>query len=117
MGGKQNTGFAYKKGLAVEELADVTSLDVSGDGSLRYGALIRITHNGRSFKMLSVHLKSGCFDDSFAGNSCTRLFNQVPKLEAWIDTEAAGNEPFIVLGDFNRRFINPAIIEVIIQAG
>lgn len=53
--------------------------------------------------MLSVHLKSGCFDAAFGGSSCTKLFQQIPKLEEWIDAEADGDDPFVVLGDFNRR--------------
>ncbi len=102
LNGKQNTGFAYKKWLMVQELNDLKALDVS-NGKLRYGAQIRVRHNGRSFKMLSVHMKSGCFDDTSSGRACTKLFQQVPKLEEWIDSEANSDEPFIILGDFNRR--------------
>jgi endonuclease/exonuclease/phosphatase family metal-dependent hydrolase len=32
------------------------------------------------------------------------LEKQVPILEQWIDEAAGGPQPFIVLGDFNRRF-------------
>jgi DDE superfamily endonuclease len=35
------------------------------------------------------------------------LLAQVPVLEGWIDAAAEGPTPFIVLGDFNRRFNQP----------
>jgi len=50
LNGKQNTGFAYKKWLMVQELNDLKTLDIS-NGKLRYGTQIRVRHNGRSFKM------------------------------------------------------------------
>lgn len=105
LGGKQNTGFAYKKGLNVQVRPDVTDLDVS-NGSLRHGTRIDLTHRGRTFKLMSVHLKSGCFAGE-TGSACDKLFTQVPELEEWIDEAAAGPEPFLVLGDFNRRLNLP----------
>ncbi|MHC4092852.1 MAG: endonuclease/exonuclease/phosphatase family protein, partial [Planctomycetota bacterium] len=52
---------------------------------------------------------SFCFDGSLenASGACGTLANQVPVLEAWIDDRAAEETPFIVLGDFNRRFDAP----------
>jgi endonuclease/exonuclease/phosphatase family metal-dependent hydrolase len=106
MNGQQNTGFAYKKGLNVQPQPDFTALDVS-NGGLRYGTRIDLTHNGQTFLLLSVHLKSGCFDNAISGSACNKLFTQVPVLEEWIDEAADGPHPFIVLGDFNRRFNQP----------
>jgi len=103
MGGKQNTGFAYKKGLAVQERADFAALDVD-NGGLRYGTRIDVAVGSQTLMLMSVHLKSGCFGNSSSGPSCTLLLNQVPILEQWIDDAAAGTKPAIVLGDFNRRF-------------
>jgi hypothetical protein len=54
-----------------------------------------------------VHLKSGCFDQAHSGSACSTLFEQVPVLETWIDQPAGEDVPFIVLGDFNRRFNLP----------
>ena len=106
MNGKQNTGFAYKKGLNVQPQPDFTALDVS-NGGLRHGTRIDLTHNGQTFLLMSVHLKSGCFDNAMSGSACNKLFTQVPVLEGWIDAAAGGPHPFIVLGDFNRRFNQP----------
>ena len=102
LNGKQNTGFAYKNGLDVVERPDFVDLDIS-DGDLRYGTRIDLTHKGQTFLLMSVHLKSLCFDNSNSGTDCDKLFSQVSKLEKWIDDAAAGPNPFIVLGDFNRR--------------
>ena len=99
--GKQNTGFAYRKGLQVRPQPDVTTLNTSG--GLRHGTRIDLTHNGRTLKLMSVHLKSGCFSNTSSGAACASLMAQIPPLEQWIDTAAADTEPFIVLGDFNRR--------------
>ena len=98
----QNTGFAFKKGLNVTKRPDFQALDV---GSVRYGTRIDLTHNGRTLKLMSVHLKSGCFPKSSSPSSdaCQKLEAQIPILENWIDAAANGPDPFIVLGDFNRR--------------
>ena len=48
LNGQQNTGFAVKRGLTVVRQPDFQALDVRGDGSLRYGARIDLTHNGQT---------------------------------------------------------------------
>lgn len=107
LNGDQNTGFIYKKGLSVQVRPDYTELDIHGNQSLRYGTRIDVTVNGKTIKMMSVHMKSGCFDDARSGNSCETLMQQIGVLEAWIDKAADDEEPFIILGDFNRRFNKP----------
>jgi endonuclease/exonuclease/phosphatase family metal-dependent hydrolase len=107
LNGQQNTGFAFKRGLTVVRQPDVTALDIRGDGSLRYGARIDLTHNGQTLQLLSVHLKSGCFENASTSSACETLLAQVPVLEGWINAAAQGPTPFIVLGDFNRRFTQP----------
>jgi endonuclease/exonuclease/phosphatase family metal-dependent hydrolase len=106
MNGRQNTGFAFKKGLAVTIRPSLTELDVS-NGSLRYGARLDLAHRGQTIRFLTVHLKSGCFDPTQSGSACTTLLRQVPVLEGWIDQAADEDMPFVVLGDFNRRFNLP----------
>ncbi|MEE4380244.1 MAG: endonuclease/exonuclease/phosphatase family protein [Candidatus Competibacteraceae bacterium] len=103
MSGRQNTGFAYKKGLDVQPKPDFQDLDIASDGRLRYGTRIDLTHQGITLQLMSVHLKSGCFSGG-SGSVCQRLFGQAKELEDWIDAAAEGPHPFIVLGDFNRRF-------------
>jgi endonuclease/exonuclease/phosphatase family metal-dependent hydrolase len=106
LNGRQNTGFAFKRGLTVQPLPDVETLDVSG-GALRYGAWIDATVGSHTLRLLSVHLKSGCFSNSSSGSACDTLFAQLPHLQQWIATAAMEPHPFIVLGDFNRRLNEP----------
>jgi endonuclease/exonuclease/phosphatase family metal-dependent hydrolase len=107
LNGQQNTGFAVKRGPTVVRQPDVEALDVRGDGRLRYGARIDLTHHGQTIQLMSVHLKSGCVDNATTSSACETLLAQVPVLEGWIDERAQGPTPFIVLGDFNRRFNVP----------
>jgi phosphatidate phosphatase APP1 len=58
----------------------------------------------RDPEIYSVHLKSGCFDNASTSSACATLDAQVPVLEGRIDEAARAPVPFIVLGDFNRRF-------------
>ena len=103
LGGAQNTGFAFKKGLVAKERPDFTDLDVNG--RLRHGTRLDVEHGGTTIKLMSVHLKSGCFSNTTTNTSaCDRLSQQIPILEGWIDARADEPDPFIVLGDFNRRF-------------
>ena len=108
LNGMQNTGFAFKRGLQVTKLPDFTALDFRGDGTLRYGARIDLAHNGQTISLMSVHLKSGCFESTSTSSACGSLMAQIPILEQWIDDMAGNPNAFIVLGDFNRRFNVPA---------
>jgi endonuclease/exonuclease/phosphatase family metal-dependent hydrolase len=107
LNGQQNTGFPVRRGLTVMCQPDFTALDIREDGSLRYGTRIDLTHNGQTLQLMLVHLKSGCFENASTSSACETLLAQMPVLEGWIDTAAAGPMPFIVLGDFNRRFNQP----------
>ena len=107
LNGQQNTGFAFKRGLQVTRQPDFTALDVRGDGRLRFGARIDLIHHGQPLQLMSVHLKSGCFDNNTSSAACPDLLAQIPILEGWIDEAARGPVPFIVLGDFSRRFNLP----------
>jgi endonuclease/exonuclease/phosphatase family metal-dependent hydrolase len=107
LNGQQNTGFAVKRGLTIVRPPDFQALDIRDDGSLRYGTRIDLTHNGQTLQLMSVHLKSGCFENASTSSACGTLLAQVPVLEGWIDAAAKGPTPFIVPGDFNRRFNQP----------
>ncbi|ACY14856.1 endonuclease/exonuclease/phosphatase family protein [Haliangium ochraceum] len=106
--GAQRSGFAYKRDLRVRRHADLAALDVGG---LRPGVDIELDlgrgadGTPRRLRLLALHLKSGCFDDSLRkrSNACRKLSRQLPQLEGWIDARAREGVPFAVLGDFNRR--------------
>ena len=82
LNGQQNPGFAVKRGLTVVRQPDCQALDIRGDGSLRYGTRINLTHNCQTFQLMSVHLKSGCFENTSTSSACETLLVQVPVLEA-----------------------------------
>jgi endonuclease/exonuclease/phosphatase family metal-dependent hydrolase len=99
---RQAVGFAIRNGIAFERHADVTSFMV-GNEQLRSGVDITLKPRGRApLRLLSVHLKSGCFTGKDA-KACPVLLEQIPALEAWIDAAARGPLPFLILGDWNRR--------------
>lgn len=101
------TGFAVRKNLNVIHNPDYSDLSLSG--GLRHGTDITVLIDGESIRMLSVHLKSGCWGNPLTSNTnaCIKLKAQLTELEEWIDALAAAQIPFIVLGDFNRRMDIP----------
>jgi endonuclease/exonuclease/phosphatase family metal-dependent hydrolase len=98
----QRTGFAFRRTLTVTENPDYEALDVGG---VRRGADITVSTGARKLRLLSVHLKSGCFNAALDvnNNACQKLSQQLPVLETWIDARAADGVFFGVLGDFNRQ--------------
>ena len=102
----QRTGFAIRKGLQFERLADFTDVQL-GDVDLRSGVdLIVRPRGGEPIRVLSVHLKSGCSSGD-QNEACAVLMRQIPVMERWIDARAGEGVRFAVLGDFNRRLAMP----------
>jgi endonuclease/exonuclease/phosphatase family metal-dependent hydrolase len=98
------TGFAVSKNLSVIQNQDYEDLSVTGE--FGRGTDITVIIGAIEIRMLSVHLGAGCqrYPMSTDKNACNKLRAQLAELEKWIDARAAEAEPFIVLGDFNRRF-------------
>lgn len=104
----QRTGFTVRKSISAKRHPDLVALGAGG--RLRHGVDVEISAGGRSVRLLSIHLKSFCFKGSTASprtDHCRKLAMQIPALERWIDSRAAEETPFVVLGDFNRRFDAP----------
>lgn len=94
-------------------------LGLPGD-HLRYGADFQLPLGRRTVRFLGVHLKSGCHAgplDAYArlpadatdwarraAKACARLARQIPPLVDWIEDRVREDVPFMVFGDFNRRF-------------
>jgi endonuclease/exonuclease/phosphatase family metal-dependent hydrolase len=107
------TGFAVKRGVfdAVVK-RDVPELGVTTDAGsagrpVRWGTEITVQRGDEALRLLDVHLKSGCNNGNLvAPNSeaCDTLARQRAPLEAWVDEAAREGIPFLILGDFNRRF-------------
>lgn len=104
---KQRTGFAVRNDIPV--ISDLDFVELSIGDSVRRGTDITVEIDGQPLRLLSVHLKSGCFDRPLnsSSSSCQKLAQQVPLMESWIDDRTIEGVPFIVLGDYNRRFDAP----------
>jgi endonuclease/exonuclease/phosphatase family metal-dependent hydrolase len=104
----QRPGFAIRRGVRFRANPDLVALDLAPDArnSLRRGADITVEHEGRSIRLLSVHLKAGCARDRLAEPQrfdCVQLGRQVPVLARWIREREAEGIAYAILGDFNRE--------------
>jgi exonuclease III len=75
----------------------------------RAGTAALLDYEGQEFWFLSVHLKSSCsttvsIDNPDRSEDCRLLWEQTPALADWIAQHRSAGIPFIVAGDFNRRF-------------
>ena len=113
----QRTGFAVRKSFSdrvnIQQQGDYEALQTSQ--GLRYGTDINIIYpDNTMIRLLSIHLKSGCFDqpdlssnsvEGSRGDSCLKLGRQIMPLQEWIIQREEENVPFVIAGDWNRRII------------
>lgn len=107
----QNIGFAARRdlasGLACEELLSLSLEDsAQSDRAVRRGLVLTASVGGKPIKILNVHLKSSCPNGSLdnpANEACRTLQRQAIPLEAWVETQARLETPFVIIGDFNRN--------------
>lgn len=101
----QKTGFVIRSGIPFRCNGELAALD--DDGTARAGADVTLwPDTPHAVRLLSVHLKSGCFDRPLSDREnqvCARLQTQVPVLGRWVADRQAAGEAFAILGDFNRR--------------
>ena len=105
------TGFAIRRGIDYRREADLSALGKRSRFD-RWGTDIVVTEDGRELRLLSIHLRSGCFgarEDGFAGleRTCRVLHEQLGVLKDWSDARRAEEADFVILGDFNRRLAIP----------
>ena len=105
------TGFAVGNGIAYRRNADLRALGAGG-AFQRWGTDITLTVDGRQLRLLSVHLRSGCWGerqdrDAKRRKTCATLRGQIERLKAWADARRAEAMAFVILGDFNRRLTLP----------
>ncbi|WP_241819130.1 endonuclease/exonuclease/phosphatase family protein [Enterovibrio norvegicus] len=111
-GSHQFTGWAVKKGINVIDHKDYQPLGLPtflSGGDLRYGTYIEVLReNQPSLHLLSIHLKSGCFNTPVRrNNSCKKLRRQIEALAVWINTRTKLGQEFVIAGDFNHYMNNP----------
>ena len=114
----QRTAFAIHRARLAEmelqwySMPPLTDLGIAGR---RWGTQIRVAPadgKGPAVRLVSLHLKSGCgwgrLDrTNVRREQCRLLRRQRGILEAWIDEQATAEQPFILLGDFNRQLDQP----------
>lgn len=103
---RQYTGWAVRKNIRVIDHPDLKELGLLSsfsEGSLRYGAYIEVKpKNSPALHLLSIHLKSGCFNTPFPrNNSCKKLARQIDELSIWISNRILKKQEFVIAGDFN----------------
>ena len=105
------TGFAIRRGVAYRRNEDLNALG-GGQAFQRWGTDITILEGSSELRLLSVHLKTGCWGrkqdrDNGRRETCATLRAQIGRLKAWADARRAEDMPFVILGDFNRRLALP----------
>ena len=109
--GHLGTGFAIRRGLAYRRHGDLEALGL-GTPFQRWGTDISVTAGGRVLRLLSVHLRTGCWGarqdkENRRKTACMALREQVDHLRAWADAREDEGTAFAILGDFNRRLALP----------
>ena len=105
------TGFAIRKGIRYRRNADLKTLG-GEDAFQRWGADIAVAVGGEELRLLSVHLKTGCWGrkqdrDNRSRKACATLREQMESLRAWVEARRIEEAAFVILGDFNRRLALP----------
>ena len=105
------TGFAIRRGIAYRRNADLEALG-AGNAFQRWGTDVTVTAGSRELRLLSVHLRTGCWGAKQDGEdrsrkACATLRAQIERLKGWADARRAEEKAFVILGDFNRRLTLP----------
>ena len=105
------TGIAVRAGLEYRRNPDFSAI-AGGNRFLRWGTDITVVRDGRELRVLSVHLKSGCWsarEDGYASreSDCETLRDQIEVLADWIGERREQGDVFVIAGDFNRRLAVP----------
>ena len=105
------TGIAVREGIEYRRNDDLSGL-AGGNRSLRWGTDVTVARAGQELRVLSVHLKSGCWgadqdDDPSREEICATLREQMETLSGWIAERREAGEAFVIAGDFNRRLAVP----------
>ena len=105
------TGVAVRRGLEYRRNTDFSAV-AGGNRFLRWGTDLAVLRAGRELRVLSIHLKSGCWSSREDGNSsresdCETLREQMEALTDWMTVRREQDDAFVISGDFNRRLAVP----------
>lgn len=106
------TAIAVRRdsGVQIVEVDPFLELSVlHSDGRpTRAGTGALLEFDNQKFWFLSIHLKSSCATNknihTSTADDCETLWAQTRLLESWIREKRNSGIPFIIAGDFNRRF-------------
>ncbi|PSM19840.1 endonuclease/exonuclease/phosphatase family protein [Nitratireductor sp. StC3] len=101
---RKDSGVALVRADPFPELSVLHS-----DGrATRAGTGALLEAGDEQFWFLSVHLKSSCATNknihTSSDDDCETLWKQVPLLADWVRAKRESGIPFVIAGDFNRRF-------------
>ncbi len=101
---RKHTAFAVRQKIPAKRHRDLYS-NLEKKDTLRHGVDIEIIVNGRSIRLLSLHLKALCSEYPMTGEGavCKELASQISILQGWIHERVGEGMSFVVMGDFNRR--------------
>ncbi len=99
--GVQRVAIVWKHGIDLTVVGEVEAL---GPGRLRESPDVYVKSSEGNFRLLGVHLKSGCFSGNSNKKACLTLRDQMAIVKDWMDKRQAEGVPYVVAGDFNRRF-------------
>ncbi|NVD07975.1 endonuclease/exonuclease/phosphatase family protein [Vibrio sp. JPW-9-11-11] len=103
----QYTGFAVRKGVTVENKADL-KLDRQSTSKQRFAAYLVVNPNSDSpLHLLSVHLKARCSGAYKDNPSCRTLNSQAKALNRWIIQREKHQQAYMIIGDFNHNLAYP----------
>ena len=105
------TGIAVREGIEYRRNDDFSAL-AGGNPDLRWGTDITVVRDRQELRVLSVHLKSGCWGadqdiDVSREDTCATLREQMETLSDWVSERRESGEAFVIAGDFNRRLTVP----------
>ena len=106
---QQRVGLVIRKGVKYEEVGEFKELSLDREG-LRYGLVAKVIHGKDTLEVMSIHMKSGCFVQDYSTSNrpaCEVFEQQVSILDAWVEERVQEDRPFVLLGDFNHRIVNP----------
>ena len=98
------TGIAVREGLDYTRHDDFSAL-AGGNRYLRWGTDITVTRDGQALRVLSVHLKSGCWSAREHGyasreETCATLREQMGELADWVAERREAGEALRHCGRF-----------------
>ncbi|WP_260175897.1 endonuclease/exonuclease/phosphatase family protein [Acetobacter oeni] len=104
----QQVGVAIRGSLNVTQNPVLTALNVyppDAPHALRSGLDITVSDGRASLRLLVVHLKTGCWENTWTErqHACPTLRSQFAVLDDWALERNDSGEAFAILGDFNRR--------------